>query len=72
MWKLYQAYLPVSAQHHFFVSKDHGHDEHLIINATYTSWWLVDESGQEIVVKDILKLVYLNKNIKICPKQFPV
>eukprot|EP00571_Detonula_confervacea_P014480 CAMPEP_0172307258 /NCGR_PEP_ID=MMETSP1058-20130122/8148_1 /TAXON_ID=83371 /ORGANISM="Detonula confervacea, Strain CCMP 353" /LENGTH=931 /DNA_ID=CAMNT_0013019371 /DNA_START=12 /DNA_END=2807 /DNA_ORIENTATION=+ len=61
MWNLYQAYPPGSPEHYLFGSKGHGNEEYSTMNATQTSW-LVDETGQDIVVKTILKLEQLSNN----------
>jgi len=61
--KLYQAYPPGNPQHHLFGSKGHGNEEYPTMNATQTSW-LVNETGQEIVVETVFQLEHMNDNIE--------
>jgi len=53
--KLYEAYPPGSPQHYLFGNKGHGNEEYSTFNSTQTSW-MVDESGEKIVVKEIFHL----------------
>mmetsp|Transcript_21980 Transcript_21980/g.47125 ORF Transcript_21980/g.47125 Transcript_21980/m.47125 type:complete len:227 (+) Transcript_21980:583-1263(+) len=70
MWNLYQAHPPGSPQHYLFGSKGHGNEEYHTMNATQTSW-LVDETGQEIVVKNIFKLENMNEEIARLSQEIP-
>lgn len=59
METLYGAYPPGGPGHHLLGSKGHGNEEYPTMNATQTSW-LVDETGQDIVVKEVFRLENLS------------
>ena len=57
--RLYAAYPPHSEKHYLFGSHGHGNQFHSSFNATQSSW-LVDESGQQLVVDEFFKLEELS------------
>ena len=70
MARLYEAYPPGSPENHLMGSKGHGNEEYPTMNATQTSW-LVDPTGQNIVVEEVFRLESFSGNMEELMRAIP-